>query len=840
MDISAHPFSFRFPWENMASVSNSGDTDDLKRRRQRRRDVGSSSMSASGTPQHHPDTADRRDQRRSGISSRSRATSSHVVESLEAAKKELLGSQFKGQSGNDDRSDVASVAATVAGFGHTTRRSKRRSERYSVGIPLSQLSIGPTERQRRRSSDLYSYITVGSETNGGRHKSASHFGGNDRSVPPSRPHSQRLDPKYSYGPGVSLLPPSLQRSDDSNPHRRAQSYVGERTIYERMLPSARSKIQESRRQNLILPESEPRTASRVVQDWLLGGGNSRPNKSGQTKTKSRTENYSYIQDRHDEISREQGGRTRRYAPGLTIAEEPDDGLNEWGLPRLLVATKYDDEVEEEEGEEYFEQDHIVDSYFLKENKDTSPKPQHNSKENGHAPRIPNCKHASRRDQEKLRYSNSGTTVVNISPQEPVVAEESAPRPRRVTIRTLQKFLAMAYTLCLVCGKFRVLLRSERRTIQIVSVVWGCKKVQSGWLNRVRTSRAAARTEASYTAKGRESTTDTAKDTVVAKQDPSLKLSPTTAIQVSEKTSGSSTSSFQETNSQPPPKLGSPISIHPSESSFSNIPAVNVAPSVKLTQPPRPKIITSGNTTNSKIPNSKSMQTIAVAAPSTLKASASSQSLSTSTRLRQSISSKSLVTPTPSPKVSITTNKTDRGVVKRALQRVRASSSPNSINSTTTAASPVTPIKPTASRCINVKSTPTSQKSPSSTIRSPTTDALRPTQPQASVSTAAVTTTAAVVSAVQPRVASRTRGSGSTTNVSMPKSELSARPMPKPEPISFQTRRKPKPVNAAPSPATNSRTKAEVSPSPGRERRNSIVVKVKKISAKLGGEGGGGN
>lgn len=748
-DISSHPFSFRFPWEGMSNADGDGHHDDSHSHRQKRQwqRRGESNASASVTYNNeHTETSTSRRPRRhqqprqqEGRSLSRASRSSHVVHSLEAAQRELLDAMDHSFDKRSDRGSVA--AATDVGFGGGARR--QRGQRYSAG------AFAPPPRPAH-DDDVYSYTSVGPAGRYTRQKAASHFGGpamsHSQSLSSLRLHSQqRLDPRYSYASNTtaSLLPPSLQRSS-SNLHKyTAQSYVGDDR---KLLPSERSRAREATQRTLQLPPSEPRTARDMVHGWLFGrssGKSESRQASASTRQKSKTEYYGYLDDtpqnykparqptraqnhqhhQQQHVARDyaqsetnsvghrhQSRRAHGHTAAPTIQEEPDDGLNEWGLPKLLVATKYDEEDEEEDDDD--EADLLeLDQPLARQEQERAGdrKGKHvahaptATEHDKHAPAPP--KKRGTKNGDKVRYSSSSTTAVSTSPVDTTSAHRHPRRAknsaRPVTLRTLQKFLAMAYTLTLVC---RTTFRFEweyngsasgsasgskgkgKLSVRLVGVVfWACWQVKRNGVVRHASKQASSSPVQSeeqheylqeqeqskgVIGQGEQTVWD---EPAVTELAPALPATPKVQSSSEPETSTSSSPARPEPATT---KLGSPIVLanpapKPTLSPSSNQPEVSTktkptlaSPSPqhglkdqdkgRLTRPPRPKIRSSGPPATATVTTAtapKTPPTVHPTKPAPKPSPASSTppvtTATTSSRTPRSAATPSS-TPTPSP------------------------------------------------------------------------------------------------------------------------------------------------------------------------------------------------
>lgn len=125
---------------------------------------------------------------------------------------------------------------------------------------------------------------------------------------------------------------------------------------------------------------------------------------------------------------------QRIAKYDTTAEEVDDGLNEWGLPKMLVTTRYEDEPEEIEGED-------LDSNFGSSSEDSFAE----------STRSVTFQQILKK-YTRPKYSNSNATMVEPSPAKSTKHKSNG--ESRVLYGTLKSFLVLTYTLCMACPAAR--------------------------------------------------------------------------------------------------------------------------------------------------------------------------------------------------------------------------------------------------------------------------------------------------------------------------------------------------------------------------------------------------
>lgn len=141
-----------------------------------------------------------------------------------------------------------------------------------------------------------------------------------------------------------------------------------------------------------------------------------------------------------------GANQQRNAFAKLNSTEVDDGLNEWGLPKILVANRYDDEPEpEEDGEEY-------GSDFGSDSDDSFMKPT----ESVTFQQI--IKEYSK-PKPKPNYASSNATMVDHGlPPKPTRPKQTTRtikhKKEHISLRALDKLITLLYILCIVCPPAR--------------------------------------------------------------------------------------------------------------------------------------------------------------------------------------------------------------------------------------------------------------------------------------------------------------------------------------------------------------------------------------------------
>lgn len=229
--------------------------------------------------------------------------------------------------------------------------------------------------------------------------------------------------------------------------------------------------------------------------------------------------------------------------------EVDDGLNEWGLPKILVANRYDDEPEpEEDGEEY-------GSDFGSDSDDSLLKPTESVT-------FQQLVKEYSKPKPKLKYASSNATMVDpgLPPQPANPKPTISHKKEHISLRALDKLITLLYILCIVWPPARCRSRyylavflqnpSERSTIlaRAMAVSWYIAKRSKKKTTQpdLHSLLPASKSAATSKRPGKESLTRT-------RQLPPLKPSG---------------SSSQRQSSSSPVRLShlAPVPMHPSEPS----------------------------------------------------------------------------------------------------------------------------------------------------------------------------------------------------------------------------------------------------------------------------------
>lgn len=234
------------------------------------------------------------------------------------------------------------------------------------------------------------------------------------------------------------------------------------------------------RQSSITSLLDPPPASTSVQGWLLSSllqntqdravASSR-NRHYKQRTKAASEAFGELRKRYPSSNgsndyvfdrsgmqtpqseyNASGGYGKYQKATPIIEEEVDDGLNEWGLPNLLIATRYDDEPEEG----YVGQESEIMGSYLS----TTPPVVHAQ-----------TKLAST-NQLKPKYSGDSTTVVGEAR-----SILSRMNTHRITLRALQKFTTLTYVVYITapavrekCTLFLTRPQQEQKSKSMVKLI----------------------------------------------------------------------------------------------------------------------------------------------------------------------------------------------------------------------------------------------------------------------------------------------------------------------------------------------------------------------------------
>lgn len=159
----------------------------------------------------------------------------------------------------------------------------------------------------------------------------------------------------------------------------------------------------------------------------------------------------YAQSEYHNDGAYKARQLKRASKYSTIAEEVDDGLNEWGLPKLLVATRYEDEPEEEDGNNFGSDFSDEEGSLLEQAESVT------------------FQQIVKEHVRPQNYSTNSTMVGTSTLEFPARTHSKIPSisPKIVvTLRTLEKFLTLAYVLCIVCPTARLKSKSLLNAFQI--------------------------------------------------------------------------------------------------------------------------------------------------------------------------------------------------------------------------------------------------------------------------------------------------------------------------------------------------------------------------------------
>lgn len=253
--LSSHMFSFRYPWDNRNAHLTILSKAARKMDRRSTQSAYCGSLFGDSSGPIEPATALPTLIRRKGASLQQRT---HIMESLEAAKAELLNSQLSLNVKLTNEWDSRRLArSTVSNFDTNSQYHRRTSTknsgptRDSRNVRYSHYPQSPSYSQSHMQSHSQCFCSLRKE-----HDYVSQCSDSSQSVSPNYEHSLRTIPSRH---DLKLLGNTYTYHVD----RKTSSNMSTSSLQSK-LPS-----QKSSRKSLLLPYGDPPSCNTLVEEWLL-------------------------------------------------------------------------------------------------------------------------------------------------------------------------------------------------------------------------------------------------------------------------------------------------------------------------------------------------------------------------------------------------------------------------------------------------------------------------------------------------------------------------------------------------------------------------------------------